>query len=120
MTHRNAFRFPSPLISRVGDWRAGIDQLATEPRFQPPPRRTQHAVFPHYALVFVSPQGLWDLSCRSDFRSGPYNSVAVKTYGPPRLQAVLSRAALDQSAATYPALGTKPRAKMEIRAFRSS
>ncbi len=50
----------------------------------------------------------------------PEEAAAFKTYGPPRLQAVLSRAALDQSAATYPALRTKPRAKMEIRAFRSS
>ena len=78
MARFDALRFPSPLISRVGDWRAGIGQLATEPRFQPPPRRTQHADFPHYALLFVSPRGLWDLSRRGDFRIGPDDSVAVE------------------------------------------
>jgi hypothetical protein len=30
------------------------------PRFQPPPRRTQHAGFPHCAPPFASLQGLWD------------------------------------------------------------
>jgi len=38
------------------------------PRFQPPPRRTQRADFPHYAPPFASCQGLWDLSCWGDFR----------------------------------------------------
>lgn len=28
--------------------------ISTMPRFQPPPRRTQHAVFPHCALLFAS------------------------------------------------------------------
>jgi hypothetical protein len=32
------------------------------------PRRTQRADFPLYTLLFASPQGLWDLSCRGDFR----------------------------------------------------
>ena len=32
----------------------------------------------------------------------------LKTYGPPRLQAVLSRAPFDQSASTYPASGRAP------------
>ena len=70
---------------RVGDWRAGLGRslcsllarsfvcechtISTVPRFQPPPRRTQHADFPHCALLFASPQDLWDLSCRRDFRS---------------------------------------------------
>jgi hypothetical protein len=31
------------------------------PRFQSSPRRTQRADFPLYALLFASPQGLWDL-----------------------------------------------------------
>ena len=42
--------------------------ISTMPRFQSPPRRTQRADFPHYALLFASPPGLWDLSCRGDFR----------------------------------------------------
>ena len=40
-------------------------------RFQPPPHQTQHADFPHYAFLSASRQGLWDLSCRERFRSGP-------------------------------------------------
>src|SRR5208337_3339847 len=32
----------------------------------------------HYALLFASPQGLWDLSCRSDFRHRSPNPVAVE------------------------------------------
>src|SRR5271155_25986 len=71
-------RFQSPLVSRVGDWRASLGRslcsllarsfvcechtISAVPRFQPPPRRTQHADFPHCALLFASPQGLWDLS----------------------------------------------------------
>src|ERR1700730_9740812 len=47
------------------------------PRFQSPPRRTQRADFPHCALLFASPQGLWDLSCWGDFRHRPTNFVAV-------------------------------------------
>jgi CspA family cold shock protein len=73
-----------PLAGRVEDWRAGLGRclcsllsrpfvcechsISTMPRFQSPPRRTQRADFPLYALLFASPQGLWDLSCRSDFR----------------------------------------------------
>jgi hypothetical protein len=72
------------VIGRVEDWRAGLGRslcsplsrpfvcgchtISTVPRFQPPPRRTQHADFPHCALLFASPQGLWDLFCRGDFR----------------------------------------------------
>src|SRR5271167_1311454 len=79
---------------RVGDWRAGLGRclcsplarsfvrechiISTMPRFQPPPRRTQHADFPHCAHLFASPQGLWDLSCRSRFRLGSYNAIAVE------------------------------------------
>jgi hypothetical protein len=77
-------RFHTPLIGRVEDWRAGLGRcscsllsrpfvcechsISTMPRFQSPPRRTQRADFPLYALLFASPQGLWDLSCRGDFR----------------------------------------------------
>ena len=46
--------------------------ISTVPRFQPPPRRTQHADFPHCALLFASPQGLWGpLSLRLDVYSPP-------------------------------------------------
>jgi hypothetical protein len=71
-------------LGRVENWRASLGRslysllsrpfvcechtISTVPRFQPPPRRTQRADFPHYALLFASPQGLCDLSCRSDFR----------------------------------------------------
>jgi hypothetical protein len=77
-------RFHIPLIGRVEDWRAGLGRcscsllsrpfvcechsISAMPRFQSPPRRTQRADFPLYALLFASPQGLWDLSCRGDFR----------------------------------------------------
>jgi hypothetical protein len=69
-------RFPSPLIGRVEDWRAGVGRclcslfsrpfvcecpsISTVPRFQSPPRRTQRADFPLYALLFASPQGYHD------------------------------------------------------------
>jgi transposase len=46
--------------------------------------------------------------------------IAFKTYGPPRLQVILSRVPTHQSASTYPAFAAMPQAKMEIRAFRSS
>ena len=52
-------RFPSPLISRVEGWRAdSVRDTSTVPRFQPPPRRTQHADFPHCAPPFASCRGL--------------------------------------------------------------
>ena len=87
-------RFHTPLIGRVGDWRAGLGRslysllarsfvcechtISAVPRFQPPPRRTQHADFSHCALLFASPQGLWDLSCRSGFRHWSNHSVAIE------------------------------------------
>ena len=59
-------------IGRVEDCRAGLGRslysllarsfvcechtISAAPRFQPPPRRTQHADFPHCALLFASPQ----------------------------------------------------------------
>jgi hypothetical protein len=36
-------------------------------------------------------------------RNGRTPPIVLKTYGPPRLQGVLSRSAADQSASTYPA-----------------
>src|SRR5262249_28538597 len=47
-------------------------------RFQSPPPRTQSADFPHYAHLFASHQGLWGLSCWSDFRLRPSNPVAIE------------------------------------------
>src|SRR5215468_10123118 len=85
---------PEPLTGRVGDWRAGLGRslcspltrsfvcechiISTMPRFQPPPRRTQRAIFWHYALLFASPQSLWDLSCRGSFPRRPVDPVAVE------------------------------------------
>src|SRR5215469_3696770 len=87
-------RFHTPLIGRVEDWRAGLGRslfpllarpfvcecpsIPTVPRFQPPPRRTQHADFPHCAPPFASRQGLWDLSYRGNFRSSVSHSIAVE------------------------------------------
>ncbi len=103
-------RFQSPLVSRVGDWRASLDRslcsllsrsfgcechtISAMPRFQLPPRRTQHADFSHCALLFALPQGLWDLPCRSGFRRWSNHSIAVEqlqslvqpSFTPPRAQ----------------------------------
>src|SRR5713101_14092 len=38
------------------------------PRFQPPPRQTQRAAFPHCAFLRASPPGLWDRACWERFR----------------------------------------------------
>ena len=58
---------------------ASPDPSATlSPRFQPPPRRTQRADFPHCAPPFASRRGLLDLSCRGDFRSVAAHSIAVE------------------------------------------
>jgi hypothetical protein len=89
-----AHRFLSPLISRVEGWRAGLGRslgsllsrpfvcecptISTVPRFQPPPRRTQRADFPHCAPPFASRQSLWDLSCWGDFRPVASHSVGVE------------------------------------------
>ena len=67
------------IFGRVEDWRAGWGRnISTLPRFQPPPRRTQHADFPHCAPPFASRRGLLDLSCRGDFRSVASHSIAVE------------------------------------------
>jgi len=42
--------FTRPLTGRVEDWRT----LLYRPCFQPPPRQTQHAIFPHYAFLLTS------------------------------------------------------------------
>ncbi len=47
-----------------------VPQSLPCPRFQPPPHRTQHADFPHYALLHTSGQGLCDLSCWGHCRRG--------------------------------------------------
>ena len=70
---------PEPLTGRVEDWRAGLGRrVSTAPRFQPPPRRTQRADFPHCAPPFASRRGLLDLSCRGDFRPVASHSIAVE------------------------------------------
>ena len=67
---------PFPVGSRTG---APVGRgIPTMPRFQPPPRRTQHADFPHCAPPFASHQGLWDLSYRGNFRSVVSHSIAVE------------------------------------------
>src|SRR6516225_8572542 len=72
----------------TGNWRYGdlhparLSALSaapsTMPRFQSPPRRTQHADFPLYAHLPASPQELWDLSCWGDFRLQSLHHVAVE------------------------------------------
>jgi hypothetical protein len=68
---------------RVEAWRAGLGRysgsllarpfvcecptISTMPRFQAPPRRTQHADFPHYAPPFASCQGLWTYPAGATF-----------------------------------------------------
>src|SRR5260370_42689387 len=52
--------------------------MSTVPRFQPPPRRTQRADFPHCAPPFASCRGLWDLSYRGNFRPAVSHSIAVE------------------------------------------
>ena len=67
------------LIGRVEDWRAGLGRrVSAAPRFQPPPRRTQRADFPHCAPPFASRRGLLDLSCQGDFRPVASHSIAVE------------------------------------------
>ena len=82
------------LAGRVEDWRAGLGRslgsllsrpfvcecptISTVPRLQSPPRRTQLTGFPYYAPPFASCQGLWDLSCRSDFRHVSPHPIAVE------------------------------------------
>src|SRR5215467_6177115 len=85
---------PRALAGRVEDWRAGLGRslfpllarpfvcecpsISAVPRFQPPPRRTQRADFPHCAPPFASPQGLWDLSCWGSFQPVAAHSIAVE------------------------------------------
>ena len=86
---------PPPVpTGRVEDWRAGLGRslgsllsrpfvcecptISTVPRLQSPPRRTQLTGFPYYAPPFASCQGLWDLSCRSDFRHVSPHPIAVE------------------------------------------
>src|SRR6516165_8108957 len=48
------------------------------PRFQPPPRQTQRAAFPHCAFLFASCQGLGDLSCWERFQPWSVHPVVVE------------------------------------------
>src|SRR5215813_1809942 len=47
------------------------------PRFQPPPRQTQRADFPHCAFLLASCQELWDLSCWERFQPWSVHPVVV-------------------------------------------
>src|SRR4029077_802996 len=69
--------FPRSPLS-VGSRNGAPAGLSTVPRFQSPPRRTQHADFPHCALPLASRQGLWDLSGWGRFRSVVSHSIAVE------------------------------------------
>jgi len=78
-----AFETRLPVVSRAGAvpvggaylWlpvSSGSASLAPPwVRLQPPPHRTQHADFPHYAFLLTSCQGLWDLSCWRCFSRRP-------------------------------------------------
>src|ERR1700751_544094 len=69
-------RFPIPLIGRVEDWRAGLGRCrATSPA---PSTSNVACGFPAYAPPFASRRGLWDLSCRGDFRPVASPSIAVE------------------------------------------
>src|SRR5262249_17795022 len=57
---------------------ARCHSITTVPRFQSPPRRTQRVDFPHYAHLLASHQGLWDLTCWSDFRLWSSHPIAVE------------------------------------------
>src|ERR1019366_3410189 len=74
-------RFHIPLIGRVEDWRAGVGRslysllprpfvcechtISTMPRFQPPPRRTQHAdFFSHFVTSMTAPIASGWSGCR--------------------------------------------------------
>src|SRR5258707_11610970 len=66
-------RFP-----QVGSRTGAPAGRSTVPRFQSPPRRTQHADFPHCAPPFASRQSLWDLSCWGNFRPVASHSIGVE------------------------------------------
>ena len=51
---------PGCRSARVEDWRAGLGRrVSTAPRFQPPPRRTQRADFPHCAPHLLHVEAYW-------------------------------------------------------------
>src|SRR5258707_3960544 len=66
-------RFP-----QVGSRTVAPAGRSTVPRFQSPPRRTQHADSPHCAPPFASRHRLWDLSCWGDLRPVASLSIGVK------------------------------------------
>jgi hypothetical protein len=68
--------FPRPSLSIVSSTGAPAG-LSTVPRFPAPPRRTQHADFPHCGPHLL--QGLWDdLSYWDCFRSVTPHTIAVE------------------------------------------
>ena len=54
LTSSSMLRFHIPLVGRVESWRGSH----LRPRFQLPPRQTQHADFPHCAFLSASRKGL--------------------------------------------------------------
>ena len=64
-------RYPLVVLSnggRVEDWRAGWGRsISTLPRFQPPPRRTQHADFPHCAPHLLHVEAYWTYPAEATF-----------------------------------------------------
>ena len=82
------------LLGRVEDWRAGVGRslcsllarpfvcechtISTMPRFQPPPRRTQHADFLALRSPVCFSSRLMGPSCWGDFRHRSPNLVAVE------------------------------------------
>jgi hypothetical protein len=59
----------------VSPFRLRVSQHLDHAAF--PVRATSNAACGFPALLFASPQGLWDLSCRGDFRPCPPNPIAV-------------------------------------------
>src|SRR3569832_893657 len=57
----------------------GASLVSPSPRFQPPPRRTQRADLPHYALLLAWCQGLWDLSAGRAFVVGLLSRYPLKS-----------------------------------------
>ena len=88
--YRPDFPFPGAWLyadgGRVGDWRAGLGRslcsllarsfvcechtISARATFPAPPRRTQRPDFPHCALLFASPQGLWAYPAGAAFGAG--------------------------------------------------
>ena len=82
---------PGPGGGRVEGWRGVVAVPASfaargylrsrrSIRLQPPPRRTQHAGFLHYALLIASRQGLCGQDWPSPCRISPPSGLAAKAF----------------------------------------